>query len=73
MAKLFGFGGDAGNSAAQAAQVVTQRRQAQRINGQEVEQSKEIGARRRLLAARSAGNNSTLFGAPAGVAATLGG
>lgn len=73
MAKLFGMGGDSGTTAAQTAQAVSQRRQAERVNEQEVEQGKEVGARRRLLAARSRGNSSTLFGAPAGVAATLGG
>ena len=73
MAKLFGFGGGGGDTAAQTSQVQTQRRQARRVNEQEAEQTREVGARRRLLAARAQGNSSTLFGAPAGVAATLGG
>lgn len=74
MAKLFGLGGDDGSIAAsQSAQRRVQAQQTKRVRADEVEQQREIGARRRLLQARASGGSPTLFGSPAGVAPTLGG
>lgn len=70
MAKLFGLGG--AEPVDNTAQQVLQRRQAQRVSQQEGEQTREMGARRRLMNARAQGNSATLFGSPAGVNTTLG-
>lgn len=71
--KLFGLGGDDGAAAAsQAAQRKIQARQNQRVQADEADQNREIGARRRLLQARASGGSPTLFGTPAGVLPTLG-
>lgn len=70
MAKLFGFDFKQPDTSGQQA---IQRRQERRLAQQENEEQREIGARRRLLNARAGGNSATLFGAPAGVAPTLGG
>ena len=72
MAKLFGLEMP-DNSSAQAAQRRLQAKQTQRVQADEADQAKEMGARRRLLAARQGGGSPTLFGAPAGVGATMGG
>lgn len=72
MAKLFGFEMP-DTSAAQATQRRMQQRQTQRVQAEEGDQQREIGARRRLLQARATGGAATLFGTPAGVAPTLGG
>jgi len=69
MTSLFGAGKQKVDEASQRAQ----RKQDQAINSQTADESKELGARQRLIAARASGRNS-LFSSSgaAGVKETLG-